>query len=139
MLDKSRDFIGLFLIITIYKFKMQVSLLIFYIWINRKRNILSVVHLTCSSLYGVMVFTGKRMRRPRQQTKLCTPDQPLQHTPDQTPPQTPHTLQNIPHQTPRQTPEPNTENEFSRTDNDVWKVGSMHHDGRLQVKIIRGV
>ncbi|KAK1401042.1 hypothetical protein POM88_000647 [Heracleum sosnowskyi] len=54
---------------------------------------------------------------------------------EQSPLQTPLTLQNAP----RETPEPNLQNESSIADSGVWKVGSMHNDGRLQVEIIRGV
>ncbi|KAK1389980.1 hypothetical protein POM88_018158 [Heracleum sosnowskyi] len=91
------------------------------------------------------------MRRPRQQTQERTanqtlqpahdqtlqpsPDQTLQLTPERSPPQTPMTLQH----TPRPNLEPNMQNESSIADTGVWKVGSMHNDGRLQVEIIRGV
>lgn len=36
--------------------------------------------------------------------------------------------------------EPNTPNDLeSRTNNNVWEVGSMHADGRMQVEVIKGV
>ncbi|KAK1364304.1 hypothetical protein POM88_039865 [Heracleum sosnowskyi] len=82
------------------------------------------------------------MRWPRQtvqptpdQTLPPTPDQTLRLTPEQSPLETPLTLQNAP----RETPEPNLQNESSIADSGVWKVGSMHNDGRLKVEIIRGV
>lgn len=78
------------------------------------------------------------MRRFRQQTQERTPDQTLHQTPEQSPPQTPLTLQHT-SQSPRQTPDPNMQDESSSDNTGIWKVGSMHNDGRLQVEIIRGV
>ncbi|KAK1368587.1 hypothetical protein POM88_034679 [Heracleum sosnowskyi] len=81
--------------------------------------------------------------RTPEQTEDRTPDQTLQRTPDQIRQQTPLTLQHTPHQTPQQSPrqttEPNMQNESSGVNTDLWRVGEMHDDGRLQIGVIKRV
>ncbi|KAK1385607.1 hypothetical protein POM88_023342 [Heracleum sosnowskyi] len=45
----------------------------------------------------------------------------------------------MPQQSPRQTTEPNMQNESSGVNNDLWRVGEMHDDGRLQIGVIKRV
>lgn len=106
-----------------------------------------------------LCFLQNKMRRPRQQTSR-TSDEALHFTPEQTQhhtqqrtPRTPeltpnsipemsqhHTPDQTPHNTPRQTPDPSTPGESSSSAiNGVWKVGTMHDDGRIRVEVIKGV
>lgn len=89
------------------------------------------------------------MRRPIYQTSR-TPNEALHSTPEQTrqPTQqsTPElTQQSTPeaqHHTPDQTPDPDpgTPGESSTSAiNGVWKVGTMHDDGRIRAEVIEGV
>ncbi|KAK1377633.1 hypothetical protein POM88_024377 [Heracleum sosnowskyi] len=75
------------------------------------------------------------MRSPGQelqQTQHRTPEPELtqQNMPE-------NMLNQTPQNTPQQTPEQNTPDESSLvSSNDVWKVGTMHTDGRLRVEVI---
>ncbi|KAK1359004.1 hypothetical protein POM88_043478 [Heracleum sosnowskyi] len=73
--------------------------------------------------------TQQRTPRTPELTQHSTPEMSQHHTPDQTP-------QN----TPRQTPDPDTSSESSTSIiNGAWKVGTMHDDGCIRVKVIEGV
>ncbi|KAK1402917.1 hypothetical protein POM88_002522 [Heracleum sosnowskyi] len=83
------------------------------------------------------------MRMPRRQTSgqqimLRTPEMSQQSTPEMS--QHHHTPEQTPQNTPCQTPDPGTPGESSSAViNGVWKVGTMHDDGRIRVEVIEGV
>ncbi|KAK1366437.1 hypothetical protein POM88_041998 [Heracleum sosnowskyi] len=87
--------------------------------------------------------TDQTEERTPEQTEDRTLDQTLHRTPEQIRQQTPLTLQHTPHQTPQQSPrqttEPNMQNESSGVNTDLWRVGEMHGDGRLQIGVIKRV
>ncbi|KAK1377006.1 hypothetical protein POM88_033199 [Heracleum sosnowskyi] len=96
-------------------------------------------------------------QRSPEQASQCSPDQASQCSPDQALHQTQHrvrtpeltlqstpelTLNNTPENTPYNIPEsePNMPDESSLiANNDVWEVGTMHTDGRLRIKVIKGL
>ncbi|KAK1398017.1 hypothetical protein POM88_007880 [Heracleum sosnowskyi] len=84
--------------------------------------------------------------RSPDQTSQCSHEQTSQRSPEQTSQRSQQgTLQptqhNTPVNTPYNTPEPKqkTPDESSIANNNIWKVGTMHTDGRVRIEVIEGM
>ncbi|KAK1364161.1 hypothetical protein POM88_039722 [Heracleum sosnowskyi] len=92
------------------------------------------------SLQEISRSPDQASQRSPEQTSQRSPEQTSQRSQQGTPEPTQHnTPVNTPYNTPEPEPEQNTCDESSIANNDVWKVGIVHTDGRVRIEVIEGI